>query len=182
MADSRFVKLISILRMLALSAFASGCASEQNGLVLEPVGPMPAHTMLQSSTNGILVVFSAYEVGANFNNRDPRGQEYSDYTILTAAGDRLRRIHNDTDTMLQDPATVELPPGNYRVVARANGYGTITIPICIQASRHTVLHLEGGGMWPNEADFNQTNAVRLPNGVIIGWRASQGETLQSEGK
>jgi len=34
------------------------------------------------------------------------------------------------------------------------------------------LHLEGGSSWPNESAFNQTNAVRLPDGQIIGWKAA----------
>jgi len=33
-----------------------------------------------------LVVYSAYEVNADFNARDPRRPEYSDYRIFTADG------------------------------------------------------------------------------------------------
>ena len=76
------------------------------------------------------------------------------------------------DTILQDPAPVELPAGKYRVVANANGYGQVTIPVIIEAQQTTVLHLEGGGSWLNEAEFNQTNAVRLPDGQIVGWRTA----------
>ena len=60
----------------------------------------------------------------------------------------------------------------YRVVAQANGYGRVTIPVVIEAHQTTVLHLEGGGSWPSEAEFNQTNAVRLPDGQIIGWKSA----------
>ena len=86
-------------------------------------------------------------------------------------GKFLQAVHNDSGTMLQEAVPVELPPGKYRVVASANGYGHVTIPVVIKAGQTTMLHLEGGGSWPNESAFNQTNAVRLPDGQIIGWRA-----------
>ena len=61
-------------------------------------------------------------------------------------------------------------PGEYHVIARANGYGYVTVPVIIEARRSTVLHLEGDGSWPDESMFNQTNAVRLPDGQIVGRR------------
>jgi hypothetical protein len=73
--------------------------------------------------------------------------------------------------MLQDAVPVELSPGKYQVKARANGYGFVTIPVIVESGQTTTLHLEGGGFWPNESGFNQTNAVRLPDGLIIGWKA-----------
>jgi hypothetical protein len=42
----------------------------------------------------------------------------------------------------------------------------------IVAQQNTILHLEGGGSWPDESAFNQTNAVRLPDGLIVGWKAA----------
>jgi hypothetical protein len=48
----------------------------------------------------------------------------------------------------------------------------VSIPVMIVAQQNTILHLEGGGFWPNESAFNQTNAVRLPDGQIIGWKAA----------
>jgi hypothetical protein len=77
-----------------------------------------------------------------------------------------------SETALQDPVAVGLPPGKYRVSARANGYGSVTVPVIIEPQQSTILHLEGGGSWPNEPAFNQTNTVRLPDGQIIGWKAA----------
>ena len=118
------------------------------------------------------MVYSAYEVNADFNSRDPYRPEYSDYRIFTPDGKLLRRVHNNSESILQDPVSVELPPGKYQVIARANGYGPVTVPVMIAARENTILHLEGGGSWSKEAEFNQTNAVRLPDGQIIGWRAA----------
>jgi hypothetical protein len=56
------------------------------------------------------------------------------------------------------------------VIARANVYGSLTIPVRIEAQQTTILHLEGGGSWPDVSVFNETNAVRLPGGEITGWK------------
>jgi hypothetical protein len=166
------VKSVSIFYILATGALLSGCSSDRNRLVLDPVGPGPPQTSSVNSKHGTLVVYSAYEVGANFNGRDPDRPVHSDYKIFSLDGSLLRAVHNDSDTILQDPVPVELPAGKYRVVANANGYGRATIPVVIAAHQTTVLHLEGVGSWSQEAEFNPTNAVRLPDGQIVGWRAS----------
>jgi hypothetical protein len=167
------MKSVSVFCALAISALLSGCASDRNGLVLDPVGPPPGQSSTMcNSTNGTLVVYSAYDVGANWSARDPRRPVYSDYKIFSVDGNLLQTVHNDSGTMLQDAVPVELLRGKYRIVASANGYGRVTIPVVIEGCQTTVLHLEGGGAWPDELAFNQTNAVRLPDGQIIGWRAA----------
>jgi hypothetical protein len=167
------MKSVSLFCVLAIGTLLSGCASERNRLVLDPVGPGSPQPSSVNSLNGTLVVYSAYDVGANWNARDPRRPVYSDYKIFSWDGNLLRAVHNDSGTMLQDAMPVELPRGKYRVVASANGYGRVTIPVVIEASQTTVLHLEGGGSWSNEAAFNQANAVRLPDGQVVGWRAPE---------
>jgi hypothetical protein len=152
-------------------ALLSGCATG-NGLALDTVGPSLPQPMAGNSTDGILIVYSAYEANADFNSRNPDLPEYSDYRILTADGKPLQRVHNNSGTILQDPVSVELPPGKYQVIARANGYKNVTVPVMIEMQQSTVLHLEGGGFWSDESAFNQTNAVRLPDGQIIGWKAA----------
>jgi len=123
------------------------------------------------STNGTLLVYSAFRRNADFNSRDPNRPEYSDYEIFSPDGQLQQRVHNNTGTILQDAASVTLPAGKYQIKARANGYGFVTVPVIIAEQQNTILHLEGGGFWPDESAFNQTNAVRLPDGLIIGWKA-----------
>jgi len=166
------MKTFFTLLAIAAGALLSGCATGKNGLALDTVGPPLPQPTAAISTNGTLVVYSAYEVNADFNARDPNRPEYSDYKILTTDGKLLQRVHNNSGTILQDPVSVELQPGKYNVVARANGYGYLTIPVIIAAQQNTILHLEGGGSWPDESAFNQTNAVRLPDGQIIGWKVA----------
>jgi hypothetical protein len=48
----------------------------------------------------------------------------------------------------------------------------VDVPKVIAAGQTTILHLEGGGFWPDESAFNKTNAVRLPDGLVIGWKAA----------
>lgn len=120
----------------------------------------------------MLVVYSAYDVNADFAGRDRRSPVYSNYKIFTADGQMLQKVHNNSGTILQDPVAVELSPGKYHVLAHANGYVRyLSVPVVIASGQTTVLHLEGDGFWPDQAAFNQTNAVRLPDGRIIGWRS-----------
>jgi hypothetical protein len=67
---------------------------------------------------------------------------------------------------------VELPAGTYRIIAQANGYGFVTVPVTVVAGHETILHLEGGDRWPNPRAFNQSNAVRLPDGEVVGWKSA----------
>jgi len=161
--------------ILALGAVvlvvATGCSTFQpETLVLDNVGPDPSAAADLTATNGTLEVYSAYRAGADFNIRDDYRHEFSSYQILTANGKRLQMVINDSGTILQRPATVPLAPGQYRVVARANSYGEVTVPVTIATGQNTVVHLEGGVRWPGSLGLNETNSVRLPDGEIVGWR------------
>jgi hypothetical protein len=167
----RGMKTIITMLLATAGAFLSGCASSKDGLPLGAVGPAPSPIINANSTTGTLVVYSAYEVNADFNSRDPNRPEYSDYRIYSNDGKLVERVHNNSDTIFQDPRRVTLPVGDYRVVARANvGFGNVTIPVSVEANRMTMLRLSGN--WSGSYQFNQTNAVRLPDGQIVGYRAT----------
>jgi hypothetical protein len=160
-----------IITVLGAGALLGGCAVSQRGMVLDPVGPAPAFSRTQGTTRGTLKVYSAFQTNADFNKRDPYRREYSNYAVYSPAGKLLQVVHNDSGLMAGSPARVELPAGRYRVVARANGYGTVTVPVLIESGRVTTIHLEGGS-WPDESAFEKTNAVCLPDGQFAGWRAA----------
>jgi hypothetical protein len=166
------MKTFFTLILIMAGALLSDCATGRNELALDTVGSPLCQPTAANSTNGTLVVYSAYEVNADFNARDPNRLEYSDYNIFNADGKLLQRVHNNSGTILQNTVSVELPPGKCCVSARANGYGHVTVPIIIESQQTATLHLEGGGSWPNESASNQTNAERLPDGQFIGWEAS----------
>jgi hypothetical protein len=78
--------------------------------------------------------------------------------------------------MVGGPTSVQLAAGSYHVVARANGYGLVTVPVVIQGGKETVIHLDGGGSWPNREEMIQAGAVQLPDGRVVGWAASKKST------
>lgn len=160
---------------MVAGALLTGCATGNNRLVLDRVGPDPSLPQITgaATTNGCLVVYSAYRRGADFNSRDSHLPEYSDYRVFSNAGEFPRHIHNNSGDSMQSVVPVTLPAGEYKVKVRANGYGYVIVPVVILPNQTTILHLEGDGNWPNPSVFNQTNAVRLPDGLIVGWKAVQ---------
>jgi hypothetical protein len=158
--------------LIAAGAFLAGCAGMRSDLVLDTAGPMPGQAPPAASGPGTLIVYSAGKVNADFNASDPSRREYSDYRILNADRKLVKRVHNATEDVLEAPVSVELSPGKYFVVARSNGYGVVTVPVIIAPAQQTILHLDGH--WPNESSFNQNNAVRLPDGEIVGWKSASG--------
>ena len=167
------MKAFLTFKIVAAGVLLAGCATGKSGITLDAVGPFPGQPAAVSSANGTLVVYSAYQVNADFNSRDPYRPEYSDYKIFTTDGKLLQRVHNNSGTILQDPGSVELPTGKYRVIARANGYGYVTVPVIVEAQQSTILHLEGGGSWSDKSALGHTDAVRLPDGQVVGWRAPE---------
>src|SRR5262245_22323135 len=109
-----------LLALLSVAFLASSCAFHQRGLVLDPVGPshFPAEA---GDTNGVLVVFSAYDPQADFNARSPYRREFTDYKIYSETSQLLREVHNDNGELMEGPAEVPLRPGRYRILAHANG-------------------------------------------------------------
>jgi hypothetical protein len=139
-------------------------------MVLDAVGSPPLRPAT-ASPKGALEVYSALDPNANFNDM-PYLRRYTDYRILSEAGKALQAVHNNNGSLVEGPHKVELPVGKYQVVARANGYGTVTIPVVILAGRITTVHLEGGARWRDNAALLQSSPVRLPDGEIAGWRAN----------
>jgi hypothetical protein len=165
-----------IIPALAAGILVAGCADYRGGLVLDPVGPAPGAAAPADGAVGSLVVYSAYETipdlsAVNSGSTDDHRQ-YFGYKILSPDGQPFKSVNNNAGTVELHPQQVELPAGRYLVVAQANGYGRVTVPVTIIGRQNTILHLEGGGFWPNEFGFNHTNTVRLPNGEIVGWRAN----------
>ena len=167
------MRLFAISVGFNLCALLSGCAGYKAGLVLEPVGPPIIHSDLEG-TNGTLVVYSAFDVHPNFTSTDNNRRRHTDYKIFAHDGRLLHVVHNDARTILESPIEVELPAGDYRISARANRFGPVAVPVIIFPHRTTTIHLEGGST-PDDPSMAQTNAVRLPDGQFVGWRAQSEE-------
>jgi hypothetical protein len=155
---------------MVITASLLGCASPHGELALEPVGP-PPYAVAGSGTQGSLVVFSALEPTANFNS-SPYRRRHTDYRVFSADGKQLiQAVRNDTGKLLEGPERVGLPAGTYQVIARANGYGDVAVPVVIKPNQVTTVHLEGSTWWPRGSGILEANPVRLPSGEIVGWRA-----------
>jgi hypothetical protein len=168
----RVMKTYYMVVLLTAATLWNGCASGQHGLTLNPVGP-PSIQPTAASDKGTLVVFSAYNVTATSVGDYEHRRHYSDYKIFSPDGKLLQIVHNDSNNVLSEATRVKLPAGTYRVLAHANGYGVVTVPVVIEKHEVTTVHLEGGGPWENEIAQNQANVVRLPDGRIVGWRAPE---------
>jgi len=143
----------------------AGCASERQ-IVLAPVGPPPAAPV--QGLEGSLVVYSAAGRNARFSSF-PYRVVYSDYELRSRDGKFLQSIRNDTETSVSGPKHIALPPGEYQVFARANGYGYVIVPVVIRPHQTTTVHLEGGG-WTSDSPA-PSDSIRLPGGEVVGWNA-----------
>jgi uncharacterized lipoprotein YajG len=70
------MKLLVAARLLVAAALVAGCASQPHGLVLDPIGP-PDSQSAGAGSNGTLVVFSAFDPHADFNDL-PYSRHYTD--------------------------------------------------------------------------------------------------------
>jgi hypothetical protein len=163
--------LYAYLVLTGAALLCSSCAYNQHGVVLNSVGPSPY--VSGTSTTGTLMVFSAFSVTSPGIGDFEHRQHYSDYKILSDDGKPLQTVHNDVGTVTKEATRVQLAPGKYRVSANSNGFGTVTVPVIIAANQTTILHLEGGYLWPKDAAPDLSNSVRLPDGEIVGWRATE---------
>jgi hypothetical protein len=173
------MKTYLVLVILTAATLWSGCAFGPRNMVLEPIGPSPG-SVPESNGEGSLVVYTAYEVNAvGIGNYEER-PHYSDYNIFTEAGKLQRTVHNNVGTVAEEAAHVTLPAGTYRVVADANAYGIVTVPVVIGSNRQTVVHLEGGASLSDMATNDQAGIVRFPDGEIVGWRAQTPEAAAQQ--
>jgi hypothetical protein len=154
-------KLFLVLQMALL---ISGCAHSQN-LVLSPVGPAPVDKN-PLSEKGALVVYSAFDVHADFTSTDPERHRHTDYKILDERGEVLQSIRNGSASILEGPVMIFLKPGKYRVRAKAAGYGYVTVPVVLVQGRTTTIHLEGGSSLRSLS--RGQDVVRLPDGQVVG--------------
>lgn len=141
----------------------------QPHLVLDPVGP-PSGGAADFAGVGSLRVYSGTQTRqvGNFINFYP----HTPYSIYSTNGARLRWIENSVANIDEAPALVRLPAGLYTIRAQDDAYGRVTVPIVIKAGETTIVHLEARRL-PSYDEPPASNAVRLPNGRIVGTRAAE---------
>jgi hypothetical protein len=158
------VKISALFFPGAVGLLISGCSSPAP-LVLAPVGP-PINAPAAQASTGALKVFTAYDQSPYV---DPLARlRYTSYRIFSSDGTLMKTVVNNAAPA--GPAVVALNPGKYKVLARANGYGVLEVPVVIAANETTVVHLDGGSRWSQ--DGIPATPVRLPHGEIAGWSLS----------
>lgn len=122
------------------------------------------------------MVYSAYDTHPSASPTHSLDEDYyTDYEIHAADGRLLQKVSNCENPVVSvAPAKVKLSPGRYQVVALSNTSGTVNVPVIIVEGRLTTLHLDGDSSWASAAGLGPADAVRLPDGQIIGWRAEEG--------
>jgi hypothetical protein len=161
------MRLSNSLLILA-TAVCSGCATlepYEPALVLEAVGPSTWSKPL-SDESGTLIVVSALVAQDPI---DPSMKWRSEYQIYLADGEFLGKVPNRDRNDVRLPTPTQLPAGEYRIRARAENYGFVTLPVIIAPGRVTVVDLTDEVSWPDRTALLKTNPVRLPGGEIVGW-------------
>jgi hypothetical protein len=131
---------LCILSCSLLAVLVCGCAGHRRSeIVLDTVTPESSARAPEERSG--LIVYTATDPHAHFDGSSYH-MYYSDYEVRSEAGDLIKKVHNDSGTVIEGPVEVKLPAGRYRVHARANGYGWVTVPVVIEAGRVTTVHLD----------------------------------------
>lgn len=156
--------LRNAILLVAKAILMAGCASAPPTIVHETVGPALAAG--NEERNGFLTVYSA--TAWMTDDDGPRLLRHTDYDIDAADGILFKQVSN----LDEEPTRIILPKGDYTIVAQSDTFGTVRVPVAIDAGKLTVLHLEGEKDWEEaSAGIRRTELVRLPNGQPIGVRA-----------
>jgi hypothetical protein len=141
----------------------AGCSTTKPFEVAEVVGPRPLSSYANKPNEGALVVYSGLD---GFNVLDPEHDYHTPYTIASETGNSLQTISNRTGSFGEDPVTVALPAGAYKIKAKAQNFGGVIVPVMIRPGQTTVVHLDG-----SVDPAGGEGLVRLPNGQVAGWKA-----------
>jgi hypothetical protein len=136
----------------------TGCMSPPKTVALAPIGPV-SDQHPAAAGDGFLRIYSAREravIDLNaeefFWNNDFGRNEFlhatahTDYAIYTADGKLLRRVRNARGMNDEEPATVPLAPGTYKIQASAVAYDAVTfeavISVVIEPGQTTEARLD----------------------------------------
>jgi hypothetical protein len=163
-------RIPSLVSAASLLVLFSACATHKQQAVLEPIGPAPQANINQD-TDGYLVVYSAW---SNFVDQGSTGH-HSRYIIKSDDGKFSREVINHVDRFDEGPIQLSVAPGAYHVSARSAHFGRVNIPVVIHRRQTTFVYLDGSSHRNAPSDA-QKDAVKLPNGEIVGWSATVAES------
>ena len=152
-----------LLALLGTVAIVSAGYPAGTPVLLEAVGPNP------EVAKGVLMVYSATE---EVGNEDP--SVYSGYRIYSNDGTMVANVQDNGNIGFpsDEPRKVTLPRGMYVVEAEAENFGPVKVPVTIEDNRVTVVCLRGHSC-QNLPQGDGADLVKLPNGQVVGWHASE---------
>lgn len=153
-----------------MATFSTGCALNREVVITEPVGPQP-QTSHVPSPSGNLVVYSGFETTDATGFQYEYVQPHTAYDICTPDGRLLQHVRNYGGGFLDNPESVTLPAGNYRISAQANGYYRVLLTVVVVTGRTTFVHLDSSG-FDLAKQSSKGKLVTLPDGQIVGWLAN----------
>ncbi len=175
------MKCASLIAVSSTVVCLVGCASPAQLTVADPVGPAPTTGVVKSAGSQLEVYTARERAPLDINkeeflwNNDFGRNDFlyesahTDYTIYTMDGMVFEHVKNARNYEDPQPAVVSLPPGEYKIKARAQDYGWVNIPVVIEAHKLTVVNLQRD---PNPAvgSVDRAEAVLLGGDRIVGWR------------
>src|SRR5690349_9177397 len=164
------MRVFRAFAMPGLLVFLAACAPEPKQSVLQPVGPGP-QTAANPENDGFLVVYSAW---SNFVDQGSTGH-HSRYWVTPDDSRTTKEVINHVDRFDEGPIRLPLPPGSYHVRARSAHFGRVNVAVMIQRRQTTFVYLDGAPH-PEAPSAQQRDAVKLPDGEIVGWSATVATT------
>lgn len=113
------------------------------------------------------MVYSTWDTAAEYNSFVGH---HSAYTLSSEDGAWAKKISNRRNNFEDTPESVALPPGTYKVAARAARVGKIVVPVVVRAGETTTVYLDSYDLPPGFKG-QPKNVVKLPDGKIVGWAA-----------
>ena len=127
-------------RSLAVVMFvALAILGTTRGNEMKKTAPAKFQAQTEELSQGSLEVYSATD---EFKDGDARYFPHSSYAIYTTDGKLLKSVGNHISRTDEIPEIVALPVGSYTVVARAEKYGSVRVPVVIKESQRTILDLD----------------------------------------
>jgi hypothetical protein len=163
MTSFKTVILTSVVSGLLLTGNAFAGTSDSSDVV----GPEPA----ASSNIGQLIVYTAtHEVS---DGNDDWAYPHTGYFIDRMDGSRYKYVANHISRTDSEPDTVDLPSGEYYIVAEAGFAPSVRIPVRIVPRRTTIVNLEHGVANKVPAGADPKTIIHGPHGIVIGWMAAR---------
>ena len=116
-----------------------GCASGEKRVTLSPVGPK-ANSSSGGDGPGHLIVYNTSHEAVNRDGS--MAYPHDDYRIVNERNALVKRVRNVGGAEGEIPARVDLPPGEYTVMAQSEVQGGVAVPVIIKSGLVTKVNLQ----------------------------------------